>query len=548
MLKRLDITSFAIIDHVIVDFTGGFTVLTGPTGAGKSLIIDSLALLLGGRASTEMIRAGADKAIIKGEFSIPNISFYLDSIHLDIPRLETLTIERTISKKGSSVKINGVSATVNDLELLGPSLADIHTQLDFVKILYPENYLSILDSYGDKIIDPLLAAYEQAYHDYLSAVREHEALLKQKRDFEANKEFHTYQYQELKAMNLSSGEKEANENEIALLSNYDKVYALSAKIKELSDGDALNPLYEIEDALKELAKYQPDLAPYSEAIAEANISFASSLDAFNRKCKDVEYDPNRLDELQQRQFDLNALERKYHKSVDELIAMQEELAMLINDATSFDFSIKEAEAKCKQTEETALAKGKELSLARKEVAKRIEKEIERDLAALLLKSRFEISFTPTALGTNGIDAIDFLIETNVGEGLKPLSKTVSGGEASRIMLAFKALLLRAKKTPTVILDEIDTGVSGEVAMAVASTIKNISSYAQVIAITHLPQVASSSDSSLLIQKSVREGRTFVNVKPLSLEEKIDQVAQLISGGKITAAQRDYAKEMIFGKK
>ena len=548
MLRRLQVSSFAIISNCDIAFEKGFTVLTGPTGAGKSLIIDSLSLLLGGRASTEMIRQGEEKAYIKGTFEIEDPSFWTSLVPLGIRQGQEIVIERIISKKGSQVKLNGVNITLSDLTYLAPRLADIHSQFDFAKILNQENYLSILDQYGESLLSPYKDSYSSLYADYLRQQDHLATLKKQQEDFKAHKDFNLYQYNELKALNFYPGEKEEIEKEIAILSNFDKVYATSSSLKESISSNCLDPLYEIEEKLSALVAYQPELEPYLSSIKDANITLADSFSSLSRHIRDLDYDPNRLEELLQRQFDLKAIERKYGKDVDQLIALRDSLSSLIDNEDGFLAQIEEAEKALRQAYEAALTKAKEISKLRHQIAKRIEKDIKKDLADLLLQAEFEVSFQEIPLSTNGIDAIDFLIQTNVGEGLKSLEKTVSGGEASRLMLAFKSLLLKAKSIPTAIFDEIDTGISGEVAMAVAHKIAEISRFTQVIAITHMPQVASLSDHHILISKSVKEGRTYTFVKKLGLEEKIEEIAHLISGGKVSPTQREYAKEMVYSKK
>jgi DNA repair protein RecN (Recombination protein N) len=274
-----------------------------------------------------------------------------------------------------------------------------------------------------------------------------------------------------------------------------------------------------------------------------------------KNLEDIDYDPSHLNDLEQRDADLSSLKRKYKKSIAELIAYRDELEPLMGENSDFENSIAEKKKEMDLAFQACYEKGSELTVLRKKIAKSIEKELENSMKDLLLKARFQVSFLPVdpqsgdlVLKENGLDEVDFLIETNVGEGLRSLSKVISGGEASRIMLAFKAVFIKANKISTVIFDEIDTGISGETAQAVARKIHEISLTSQVIAITHMPQVASLSDHHILIAKEVKGNRTFAHMKELTLEEKIRQVAYLISGGDVTEKQLDYAKEMVLSKR
>ena len=277
-------------------------------------------------------------------------------------------------------------------------------------------------------------------------------------------------------------------------------------------------------------------------------------DELKKKYDELDYDPSRLDELEQRESDLASLKRKYKRDIKELIAYRDELATLVGKDSNLEVELEEKKKAMESSLHAVWEKGKELSFVRQKIAKSIEKELERNMKDLLLEARFAVSFLslekedPSLLKENGLDEVDFLIETNIGEGLKSLSKVISGGEASRIMLAFKAIFIKANKVSTVIFDEIDTGISGEAAQAVAEKIHEISLSSQVIAITHMPQVASLSDHHILISKAVKDGRTFTSIKELGLEEKVHEIAYLISGGKITEKQLDYAREMVLSKR
>lgn len=551
MLKHLWITNLAIIENVDFELSDGFSVLTGATGAGKSLVIDSLSLLLGARASSELIRTGEDKAILKGEFVISSSRLSALLSQYEIPVLEDrLIIERMISKTKSVIKANGVNITLAQLNAISVFLADIHNQFDYTKILNPENYLGIIDGFAYEFVSPYLKDYQEAYGNYLKLEKELRDLEEKKKKLEENQDFYAFQFKELDEAGLSESEEQELEDSISLMRNYDKIYSLSQEASELMRGEFLDRLYDLKVALAKLASFQTQYQEDAQLIDDRYAELDDTFRTLKRKLDNLDYDPAQLEVALQRQADLSSLKRKYKKSIPELIVFRDELKSLLNQQTSIDDDIKAKEAECKAAYEAMAKKAEELSTVRKQIAASIEKELLKNLSDLLLNAYFKIEFTsqnPHQFTINGKDEVDFLIETNIGEGLKPLAKIISGGEASRIMLALKAIFVKANKVSTVIFDEIDTGISGEASAAVAMKIKEISYARQVIAITHLPQVASASDHHILVEKNVFLGRTYVSIKELSLEEKIREVAALISGGKVTEKQLAYAKEMVLGK-
>lgn len=554
MLKRLVISNFAIIENIDISFQDGFTVLTGETGAGKSLVIDSLSLLLGERASNELIRQGEDKATVQGFFEVhkPKLSAFLKK--LGVKEEGELLVERTISKTKNMVRVNGTSISLGDLQKIGPYLADIHSQFDFAKILNPENYLSIVDGFNRDLIESYQENYRSSLEEYKKAKDLLATLEAKKKKIEENRDFYEYQYKELKAMDLKEGEEEDIEKELSLLKNYDKIYSLEEEAKEIINGSFLEDFYSLNKTLSKLSSFQAQFEEDEKTLEDRYYEMEDLLSSIKKKFGDLDYDPSRLDELEQRSSDLEALKRKYRKDLPELISYRDELASLVGNKSDLLSEIHSQEETVSKKREETYQKGLDLSLLRQKTAKKIEKELQETLSSLLLKTKFQISFAKPSLTDdssfyeNGIDSIDFLIETNVGEGLKSLSKILSGGEASRVMLAFKALFIKANDMPTVVFDEIDTGMSGVTASAVAREIHKISLSTQVIAITHMPQVASLSDHHILISKEVKGDRTYAHMKELSLKEKIEQVAYLISGDKVTEKQLQYAEEMVLAKR
>lgn len=553
MLKRLCINNLAIISNIDSTFEDGFSVLTGETGAGKSLVIDSLSLLLGSRASTELIRKGEEKAIVKGYFEVNKPQLEALFLKLSIPYNQgEIEIERVIGRNKSYIKVNNTPTNLLDLSKIAPYLADIHSQFDFEKILNEDNYLGIIDGFSFDLVSSYKEKYQVALNQYKVAKEAYLSLLDKQKQIDSNYDFYLYQYNELKQMDLKEDEEKQIQEEISLLENFDKIHSLQEETKQLLNGDFLDKFFELDNNLEKLSSYQEKYKEAYSLIDERYLELNDYLSSLKKKFDDIDYDPARLDELNQRQVDIIALKRKYKKDFNELLAYKDELSLLLENKDNLSNEINKKKEEMDKLFLATLEKGKELSKVRQSLSNKIEKELERSLNDLLLKAKFKIMFIPNEKEDDsifldtGIDKIDFLIETNVGEGLKSLSKIISGGEASRIMLAFKSLFIKANKVPTVIFDEIDTGISGETAQAVARKIKEISLSTQVISITHMPQVASLSDHHILISKVIKDGRTYAKMKELNLEEKIKQVAYLISGDKITPSQLEYAKEMVLG--
>ena len=557
MLKKLSIKNFAIIEDVSISFKSGLTVLTGETGAGKSLIIDSINLLLGERANSELIRNGEDKAVIIGEFSFNNKRLEATLDKLDIEHFNNeLVISRTISNNKSVVKVNNRVISVGELKEISKYLADIHQQFDMVKLLNKENYLEIVDGFRYELINE----YKDKYLSSLSSLKDKEKeylLLKNRiEEIKAKRDIYEYELKELESSNLINDEEENINSEIELLKNFDKIYELLNESKEIAERDSLSDIYNIKENLEKLSSYQSEYKDIYSKLNDYYYEIEAIYDDIKKKVRHLDYDPNRLNQLEERRIALNSLKKKYNKTIPELIEYQNELKLLLQSNEDLDTSLNEKRKELSNLYDLTYEDAKSLTEIRKEISKNIEKELMNNLKDLSLKSIFSIvintskkdeSLSLDIFTENGIDDIDFYIETNIGEGLKPLAKVVSGGEMSRIMLAIKILFIKSQKIATVIFDEVDTGISGEIANKVANKIKEISLLSQVITITHLPQVASLSNNHIKISKEVINGRTYTSIKELNLDQKIHEIALMISDGKVTEKQLEYAKEMVINK-
>ena len=556
MLKKLSVKNFAILEDIEIDFFDGLTILTGETGAGKSLIIDSISLLLGERASIEMVRNGEDKAVISGIFSYSNIYLKAFLDKLSIPNDGEIEVTRTISASRSTIKINNVNITLNDLKVVARYLADIHLQFDMTKLLNKENYIEIVDGFKKETIDEYKNKYLASLEDLKQENDKFLSLVKRIEEIKYNQDQYEYDLKELKTLNLQPNEEETIKDQISLLKNYDKIYSLIKESEDLIDKDSLSDLYNIMNDVHELSEYQNEYKELHERLNNAYYEIEDIYDSLKKKSRHFEYNPQDLEELEERLSTINSLKKKHKKSLEELIDYQAELEEILSHQEDYDYCLKEEKEKLLNKFNETYALGKDLSDIRLSTGKSIEKECEKHLSDLGLESKFEVRVSPFAkpndvdlsiFKMDGIDDVDFYIETNIGEGLKPLAKIASGGEVSRIMLAFKALMIKSSKVETVIFDEIDTGISGEIAAKVAHKIFEISLVTQVISITHLPQVAALSKNHVKISKQIKNGRTYTSIKYLSLNEKIYEIASLISGGKVSEKQLAYAKEMVLNR-
>ena len=557
MLIKLKVQNFAIIEDIELDLKEGLTVLTGETGAGKSLIIDCISLLLGERAASEMIRQGEEKAVVSGIFNNDNPLLRAQLEKLNIPFEGLLDIKRTISNQRNVVKINDVTVSLGDLKNIASLLADIHLQFDSVKLFAPENYLSMVDGFSERLVSEYLEKYRSSLNELRKQNTRYNDLVKRIEEFNKNQEEYAYAYQEINALQLQEGDEQAIDARIALLSNYDKIYALSMENKELADGCSLEDVYRIKGNIEDLQNYDIEYQEIIKRLDNAYYELEDIYSEIKRKADHLDYDPAELDSLIEKSRAINSLKKKYNKTCDELIAYAEELKELLKNKEDHQVLLNEEKEKLVTLYDETYQKALDVHKVRENIAIKIAKEIEKSLGELGLNCRFEVivsakekskDLAMDLFNEDGIDTVDFNIETNIGEGMKPLAKVVSGGELSRVMLAIKMLYVRTHKIGTIIFDEIDTGISGEIANKVAKKIKELSYSHQVITITHLPQVASLSDHHIRISKNIIGKRTYASAKELTLEEKIYEIASLISAGKVTDKQLEYAKELVLQDK
>lgn len=553
MLQHLTIKNFAIIEDLTIDFDTGMTVLTGETGAGKSIIIDAVGLLVGGRGSTDFIRYGSDKFDLRGIFYMPDLSeegrnMLADN---DIPFDDAqLMIVRQLDTNGkNTIKVNGVSMTVSMLKVLGTHIVDIHGQNEHQSLMNTSNHIHLLDHFAKYEIAPKLASYQEAYVTYQTAKKQLDSQNLNEQEAAQRVDLLKFQINEIESANLQVGEDQALISERDQLQNFQKIAdALGASNNLLSNAD-LNIIDLVGQVVGELETIRDFDTTYSEFYEQTTGTYYALQDlasSISDQVDQLHYDPNRLDDIIERLAVYKNLTRKYGDDTEAVLIYldkaKEELKQIENRESNQQ-KLKDA---VKKAQANALALAEELSKSRKSATAGLVTAIEGQMQALYMeKAKFRVDMlTLDELGPYGIDDVAFMIATNLGEPFKPLVKVASGGELSRLMLAMKTIFQNASGVTAIIFDEVDTGVSGRVAQAIATKMFEIALKAQVLCITHLPQVASMADHQLFISKDENSNRTYTNVRLLTNEERIDEVARMLTGSNITAVAKQAAAEQI----
>ncbi len=553
MLAELAIKNIAIIESVTVSFQKGFTVLTGETGAGKSIIIDSIHLLVGGRGSSDFVRHGADKAEIEGLFLIeddhPAIA-KCSEFGIEIEE-GMLLLKRDIYPSGKSVcRVNGKLVTITILREIGRTLVDIHGQHDNQEMLDEKSHLRLLDEFGGKEIYPALNEYQSIYREYvkikkdLASLNENEQMMAQRLDLLK------FQLNEITNAQLKIGEDEQLLTEKKKLTNFEKLFSSLNTTYEALQGEqkgldwvglALSNLDEaqtIDEELKEI---------YS-IVSNSYYQLEDIVHTLREKLDELEYDPNRLNEIENRLNIIHQMKRKYGDSIEAILEYCAKIDDEIEMITNRESHIETLNKKLVSIEKDLLVEANHLTSLRKNAAEKLTEAIHKQLKDLYMdKTVFEVKFFEQdniEFQPDGIDKIEFYMSTNPGEPLKPLAKIASGGELSRIMLALKTIFSQHQGVTSIIFDEVDTGVSGRVAQAIGEKIYRISVNSQVLSITHLPQVAALCDHHFFIRKEIKEHRTITSIQQLSECERIEEIARMISGSHITTATEEHAKELL----
>lgn len=548
MLVSLNVKNFAIIDNIEIDFHQGMSVLTGETGAGKSLIIDAIGLLFGKRAANDMIRYGEAKATIEGVFTdfSSEVKKLINQYGIEID--DELIIKREIFSNGKSTcRINNELITLAQLTEVSEYLGDIHSQSDTIGLINPKNYLQFLTNSD---INRDLMTYAELLKAYREANKEYQELLAKSSEAKAKEDFLKYQVKELEQANLSLTEEEDLKKENDYLTNYEEIANNIKEFKDIyEDNEVLDNIYRSLTNLQKLIKYDQKFSEIQKQIEDCYYTLEEILQSPVLKMNNIDFDSSRLDEINLRLSLYSDLKRKYKKDTPELIAFCQQLKQELDLITNYDFYLAELKTKKEKAYIKALEVAQNIRVKRIKFSQEISGQIKKHLQDLQLKNvQFEIKFNDLGqvieLKDNGIDEVDFIVSFNKGEPLKPLAKIASGGEMSRFMLALKTVLGNQIPLAIKIFDEIDNGVSGAIAYSIAEKIKFIAKTAQVLCITHLPQVASIADHHYRISKVVENNRTFTEIKELNADEKIYEIASMISNGKPTDASLNLAQELI----
>ncbi|GIO28544.1 DNA repair protein RecN [Ornithinibacillus bavariensis] len=557
MLTELAIRNFAIIDQLTITFQDGLTVLSGETGAGKSIIIDSIQLLAGGRSSVDFVRHGEEKAEIEGLFLIDSDNHPIHEVGNQYgveTRDNEIVLNRVITASGKSIcRVNGKLVTLAILKEFGRTLIDIHSQHETQSLMIPENHIELLDLYNRDQIEQAKEEYLTLFQKLQSLRNRYKELNENEKEMAQRLDLLEFQLNELEKANLVPNEDIELENERKQLLNYERIFRGITEAYNALYGEekGLELLHIAQKALEENSSFDPFIAKKSEEITNHFYMIEDLTYQLSNYMDGLEFDPNRLNEIEGRLAEIDRLKKKYGTTVSEMIEymgkIEEEIELINNKESHLQKIMNEIE----EVKQDAFLEAKQLHDLRKKAAKALIEEVHVELKDLYLeKSTFSIEFSPETpsehveLHKNGFDQIRFLISTNLGEPLKEISKVASGGELSRIMLVLKKLFAKHQGVTSVIFDEVDTGVSGRVAQAIAEKIFQISKESQVLCITHLPQVAAMADTHLLIEKDEINNRTLTHVSVLTETEQINELSRMMTGTKLTNTAKEHAKELL----
>lgn len=571
MLTSLSIRNYALIDELAVDFTGGLVILTGETGAGKSILIDALGLILGERASPDVVRAGSAKAVVEAFFDITGndqAARLLQENQLD-PALQLILRREVLPNGHSRCFVNDTPVSLSLLKQAGDILVDLHGQHEHQSLLRSQTHLEVLDAYAS--LGALVSEYRAAFRGLGEHIEELDDLLQRQRDVGERRDLYEFQLQEIDSVSPQPGEEERILAEVKVLENSEHILSAVHELSEiLLDGersvsDLLSVIHDRVQRLKEIDERFREAVVESES-ARAIVSEMARF--FKGYATGVMFSPERLEEVRDRLGRLSMLKRKYGDSVERVLAHREKVAGELAQAESFDDKRESLKAAVAEAKNHCARIARRLSMKRVEAARAVESEVVDELGLLGIPSAtFSVRISQKERGRdegaeadsgryvvpgkknfrlteNGFDEVEFFISTNVGEEPRPLARTASGGEISRIMLALKNILARQDRLPVVVFDEIDVGVSGRIARAVGQSLKKLSACHQVIAITHLPQIASLAGTHYLVYKTEEGSRTRTSIRQLTAEERVREVARLLSGTKVTQTALLGARELI----
>ena len=549
MLSNLQIENIAVIKSASIDFENGFNVMTGETGAGKSIVIDSLNAILGERTSRELIRSGADSASVCAEFQNVGDNVKNELEKLGIEKDDTLIVSRKLTPDGKNVcRINGMPATVSMLKALGVQLVNIHGQLDNQSLLSPETHCSFIDKLAGSGRE--LKEFKEIYSLYIKKENELKSLNTDVNEKNRRLDILNYQIEEIQKADIRPGEKDELTEKLGFLRNAEKVLDLLHTAYAALNGDGEMPgaadvAADAASKLLSAADYSSDFTETANGVNDAAMNLSAYTEELRDKIYSLDYDPNETERAEERLDVIYRLSQKYGDSEEDILAYLEN-AEKERDALSFsDERAEQLRVETEKAYNEALAAAKKLSEIRIEAGKKFSADVERELAFLDMPSvKFIVNDSVGELYENGIDNIEFLLSANAGEEPKPLSKIASGGELSRIMLAIKCVLSELDDIDTLIFDEIDSGVSGRAALKIAAKMKELSKTHQVICVTHLAQIAAFADEHKLISKEEKDGRTYTCIASLDYNGRKYELAMIMGGLTVTQSILNSAEELL----
>ncbi|HPO71471.1 MAG TPA: DNA repair protein RecN [Armatimonadota bacterium] len=550
MLSELHITDFALVDELSVRFGPGLNVLTGETGAGKSIIIDAISAVLGMRADYDLIRTGAQRAVVQAAFDLsdaPEARAAAAEAGIESEE-DLLLVTRELQASGKSqCRINGRLATVSMLRALGHTLIDVHGQHEHQSLLSVSRHLDLLDAWAGPEVMELRARFAERFRALTSLDEQIEKLTTDARDRARKVDLYQFQIQEIDAAGLRDGEEEELEAERLRLANAEKLFLNASQAYDRLRGDdaLLDSLAACQELLEGLAEVDRSASSLVEPVASALYQLEDVAKELRTYRDSIEFNPERLEEVQERLIAIQHLKRKYGDTIAEILAYRKQLAAELDGLTHSE----EREAELRQQREAVHAEitslAERLTQLRYEATGRFQDEVETELAALAMeKTSFRVALEIGALGPTGTDRVEFLISPNPGEPLKPLARIASGGELSRVMLALKSILARVDRVPTLIFDEVDVGIGGRTAHVIGEKLAALGKEKQVLCVTHLPQVASRGDLHFTVRKEIQGERTVIRLCRLTDEERVDELTRMLGGQEGSAMAREHAREML----
>ena len=553
MLLEISIKNFAIIEAISLNFEKGMTVLTGETGAGKSIIIDAMNMMLGARATTDVIRHGAPKAEIEGLFSIENsraLQEIFDEQGLELG--DEIIIRREILQNGRSVsRVNGQMVNLSVLRSIGQYLVDIHGQHDQEELMRPQLHIQMLDGFGDADFLELKQAYQTNFDAYRKMRKQLLEIKKNQEEHKARIEMLEFQMAEIESASLQPGEDLKLNQERDKLLNHKNIADTLTNAYTMLDNEEFSSLANVRSAMNDMESIEEYDVEYREISTSLSESYYV-LEDVTKRLEDIieslDFDGNRLMQIESRLDLIHSITRKYGGNVDDVLMYFAKITEEYNLLTGNNLSSDDMEAELKKLEVSLVDLATKLASARHNLAQQLEIEIQQELKDLYMeKAQFQVQFTKGKFTREGNESVEFYISTNPGEDFKPLVKVASGGELSRLMLAIKSAFSRKEGKTSIVFDEVDTGVSGRVAQAIAQKIHKIGQNGQVLAISHLPQVIAIADYQFFIEKISNDHSTVSTVRLLTVEERVEEVAKMLAGENVTEAALSQARELLQSK-